>query len=155
MKTNSRLTIAVHALVVIYMMQDRFKLTGDVIAKSEQVNPVIVRGVLSSLKKAGLVEIPSGKGGARAARPAEDVTLYDVYAAVNDEEDRQLFGFHSCEKSRCPIACNMHNVLDRHLSAAEDAVRNSLSGVTMQEVLDDMQGSCGVDAQTVLSVLGT
>ncbi|MBR0085221.1 MAG: Rrf2 family transcriptional regulator [Lachnospiraceae bacterium] len=153
MKTNSRLSIAVQAMILIYMAQDDMKVTGDSIAKSEMVNPVIVRGVISSLKKAGIISVAAGKGGAHALKEPSDVTLWDIYAAVNTEEDRQLFGFHGCSKSRCPVAKNMHKVLDRRLLNAEKAVQNSFSGVTMADVMQDMQVGCGVTKEVLLKAL--
>ena len=153
MKTNSRLSMAVHAMIAIYLAQDDMKVTGDSIAKSEQVNPVIIRGILSSLKKAGILEIAPGKGGARTLKAPSEVTLWDIYKAVNSEEDRQIFGFHDCGRSRCPVARNMHNVLDRHLTNAEDAVKNSFSGVTMEEVMKDMTEDCGVTKEVLLKAL--
>ena len=117
------------------------------------VNPVIVRGVISSLKKAGIISVAAGKGGAHALKEPSDVTLWDIYAAVNTEEDRQLFGFHDCSKSRCPVAKNMHKVLDRRLLNAEKAVQNSFSGVTMADVMQDMQVGCGVTKEVLLKAL--
>ena len=150
MKSNSRLSIAVHALILIYLTQEDVKVTGDAIAMSEQVNPVIIRGVLSRLKKAGILDIPPGKGGAHTRRAPEEVSLYDLYFAVNDKENTDLFSFHDCSRSRCPVAQNIHNVLDKHLADAQDAVRRSLSQVTMRDILDDMENNCGVGTERML-----
>ncbi|NPC84472.1 Rrf2 family transcriptional regulator, partial [Pyxidicoccus fallax] len=66
-------------------------LTSESMARSIQTNPVVVRRLLRDLARAGLVETKRGVGGGVSlARSAEDITLRDVYEAV--EEDAELLG---------------------------------------------------------------
>ena len=81
MQISSRFTVAVHTLLVIHTFKDQ-KTTSDFIAASVQVNPVIIRRTLLSLKAAGMVEVRAGSGGANIVRDLSDITLYDVYRAV-------------------------------------------------------------------------
>lgn len=65
MKITSRFTVAVHTLLVIYKFGNEYKITSEFIAASVNVNPVVIRRALQSLKAAGLVEVKAGSGGAR------------------------------------------------------------------------------------------
>ena len=97
MKITSRFTVAVHTLLVIYKFKGTHKTTSEFIAASVNVNPVVIRRTLLSLKAAGMVEVKAGSGGARIVRDLRDITLYDVYRAM-DSVDGDLFHFH--EKSQ-------------------------------------------------------
>ena len=57
MKIASRFTVAVHTLLVIHTFGKEQKTTSDFIAASVQVNPVIIRRTLLSLKAAGMIVV--------------------------------------------------------------------------------------------------
>lgn len=94
MQITSRFTIAIHALAFIQMFQDQQRVTSNVLAASIQANPVIIRTVLSKLKEAGIIDARQGSGGYRLARPLEEISLYDIYQAVESVHERGLFHFH-------------------------------------------------------------
>lgn len=52
MQISSRFTIAMHILTYIATADQKERVTSEVLAKSIQVNPVIIRNILSQLKKA-------------------------------------------------------------------------------------------------------
>ena len=83
MKITSRFTVAVHTLLVIHLFGRSAKVTSDFIADSVQVNPVVIRRALVSLKRAGFIEVKAGSGGASLVKDLADITLYDVYKAVD------------------------------------------------------------------------
>ena len=105
MKISSRFTVAVHALLAIYAFEGKRKLTSEFIAGSIGVNPVVVRRTLMSLKAAGLCEVRAGTGGAIALKPASEVTLFDVYRAV-DCTQGSIFNFHPAPNPNCPVGKN-------------------------------------------------
>ncbi len=135
MKITSRFTVAVHAMLAILALGGECKMTSDFIASSVNVNPVVIRRTLLRLKAAGLVEVRAGSGGARLAREAGEITLYDVYRAV-DSVEGSLFNFHDQPNPQCPVGRNIHAVLDGHLLAAQAAMEDELKSVT----LADLQG---------------
>ena len=133
MKITSRFTVAVHTLLAIYTFQGEHKLTSDFIASSTGVNPVIVRRTLQSLKAAGLVDVKAGTGGAVPVKKATEVTLYDIYSAV-DCVDGNLFNFHDSPNPDCPVGRSIHRVLDPRLQKAQEAMENELKSVTLAEL---------------------
>ncbi|MFJ5963261.1 Rrf2 family transcriptional regulator [Bacillus sp. NPDC093026] len=62
------------------------------------------------LKRAGLLEIRGRVGGAYFMRPAEDITLLDVYQAVDVIENDQLLHFHNRV-----IVCSIGQVMNTRI----------------------------------------
>lgn len=133
MKITSRFTVAVHTLLAIYAFEGERKLTSEFIASSVNVNPVVIRRTLQSLKAAGLVDVRAGTGGAVSVKKASEITLFDIYAAV-DCVDGNLFNFHENPNPDCPVGRNIHKLLDPRLADAQAAMENELRKVTLEEL---------------------
>lgn len=134
MKISSRFAVAVHALLAIYALGDKYKMTSDFIASSVNVNPVIIRRTLLSLKAAGIISVKSGSGGAVPLKNAADVSLYDIYTAVDCLEG-SLFNFHENPNPECPVGKNIHSVLDSHLESAQRALENELKKTSFEDLM--------------------
>lgn len=136
MQFSSRLPIAVHILLAIVEFGGREKTTSAFLAGSVNVNSVIIRNTLGQLKAAGLVTVKAGEGGASLAKEPKDMTLLDVFAAVEKEE--ALFHFHENPNPECPVGKNVHAVLDHKLFAVQEAMREKMKSLTLQDLIDDM-----------------
>ena len=79
MQISSRFTIAVHMLTCMETFKEEYKITSDFLAASINVNPVIIRRILSQLKDAGLIEVKRGTGGAAVIKPLEKITFLAIY----------------------------------------------------------------------------
>jgi Rrf2 family protein len=138
MAANSRLTIAVHALAWLALAQRRGRqqLTSDQVAASVNTNPVIIRRSLGELRRAGLVSVRRGAGpGWTLARQPEDITLLDVYEAV---EPRPLFALHHAEPNLdCPVGRGIRPALHGVYAGAEQALRAELGGTSIADVLHE------------------
>lgn len=137
MKITSRFTVAVHTLVAIHTLGKSNKMTSEFIASSVNVNPVVIRRTLLSLKAAGLVSVRAGSGGASLCKDVKDITLYDVYKAMDCIEDG-LFHFHENPNPECPVGRNIHAALDGYLFNAQSAMESELKSVTLADVIDHM-----------------
>ena len=133
MKITSRFTVAVHTLLAIYFFGKDYKTTSEFLASSVNVNPVIIRRTLQSLKAAGFIEVKTGSGGAEIIKDIVDITLYDIYKAVDCVEGG-LFNFHENPNPECPVGKNIHIILDEHLLSAQTAMENSLKAVTLADL---------------------
>ncbi|RPK06840.1 hypothetical protein BSBH6_00463 [Bacillus subtilis] len=56
-------------------------------ADSVNTNPVIIRQISRLLKKAGLLEVKRGSGGAYLLKSADAISLYDIYKATEVVEE--------------------------------------------------------------------
>ncbi len=141
MAANSRLTIAVHALawMALAQRQGRASLTSDQVAASVNTNAVIIRRSLGDLRRAGLVDVRHGAGaGWRLARPPEQITVLDVYEAV---EQTPLFGLHHTEPNlACPVGKGIRPALGHLYGGVEQAVRRELAATSLADVLRQTLG---------------
>ena len=136
MQFSSRLPIAVHILLAIVEFEGKEKTTSTFLAGSVNVNPVIIRNTLGQLNAAGLVAVKAGEGGASLAKEPEDITLVDIFDAVEKEE--ALFHFHENPNPKCPVGKNVHAVLDNKLFAIREAMREKMKSITLQDLINDM-----------------
>ena len=84
MKRNSRLSLALHTLSHMAVNPDRVRTSSDIAAHAG-TNPVVVRRVLGKLREAGLLTSEKGHaGGWRLARQAQEISLADVYLALDE-----------------------------------------------------------------------
>ena len=139
MQISSRFTIAIHVLVCIETFKKDHKITSDFLASSVNVNPVVIRRLLQQLKKAGLVNVKRGSGGADIEKPLDEITLLDVYEAVGCVENGELFHFHENPEQRCPVGRNIHALLDRRLEAIQKAMEQEMRSVSIQDIMDDAE----------------
>ncbi|MDD3797523.1 MAG: Rrf2 family transcriptional regulator [Lachnospiraceae bacterium] len=136
MQISSRFTIAIHVLACIETFKTD-KVTSDFLAGSVNVNPVVIRRLLQQLKGAGFVNVTRGIGGAQIAKPLKDITLLDIYHAVECVDEGELFHFHENPNPECPVGRNIHNILDRRLDQIQNAMEKEMAGITMQDIMDD------------------
>lgn len=139
MQISSRFTIAVHVLLCIEVFKDDYKITSDFLASSVNVNPVVIRRLLQQLKKAGLVHVKRGSGGADIEKPLDQITLLDVYNAVECVEEGRLFHFHESPNPRCPVGKNIHALLDGRLEEIQEAMEREMRSMSIQDIMDDAE----------------
>ncbi|RSN64072.1 RrF2 family transcriptional regulator [Actinomadura sp. WAC 06369] len=140
MKVSSRTAVAIHALTFLARWEDDGLQSSNKIAESLESNPVLVRRILGSLRAKGMVDSVEGSGGGwRLARPAEDISLHDAYAAV--ESDEALLPVHAHPPSRnCMVGRHMQALLEEEFAAAQRALEERLSRTSVAEMLDRVIG---------------
>lgn len=130
---SARVAVATHLLAYLTWRRDR-PVPSSELASSVNTNPVVVRRLIGALRDAGLVRVRHGtEGGAELARPAESISLYDVYRAVQPGED--LFALHPhgpC--GTCPVGRGIVDVLEPVFDRAETALEQVLAGVSVRDV---------------------
>lgn len=136
MQISSRFTIAIHVISCIETFKEE-KVTSEFLAGSVNVNPVVIRRLLQQLKSAGIVNVTRGSGGAQIAKPLKDITLLDIYHAVECVDEGELFHFHENPNPKCPVGKNIHNVLDQRLEQIQSAMETEMAHITMQDIMND------------------
>ena len=133
---NTRFAVAVHILTFL-QTQGGEPATSELIASSVCTNASLIRRLLSQLARAGLTTSQMGTGGgALLARPADAITLLDVYRAV--DEDGGVIPMHPSPNPKCPVGRNIQAVLSTRIDAAERALRDELAGTTIAELAGDV-----------------
>ncbi|MCR8643489.1 Rrf2 family transcriptional regulator [Paenibacillus sp. N1-5-1-14] len=136
MKISSRFTVGVHILSLL-ATQGSIVSTSEWIAGSVNTNPVVIRRITSLLKKAGFVQVRAGAGGAYLVKSLSEITLLDVYRAVEVVEEGELFQFHESPNPSCPIGANIQSVLEIILHRAQAVMEGVLAVITMEDIVND------------------
>lgn len=137
MRTSTQFPLAVHVLLMLAAFPDK-KVTSEAAAVSAGVNPVVVRGLFGKLTKAGIIETKSGRGRNALAKAPGDVTLWDVYEAVEGGDASEPFKMHGNTSDTCPVGTNIHELLGPHLEDAAAAMRRELSAVTLEDLKGEL-----------------
>lgn len=137
MQISSRFTIAVHIFACLETFQGKIKITSDFLAGSVNTNPVIIRKILLQLRNAGLLNVARGTGGITLAKSPEQITLLDIYNAVESVENGTLFHFHEAPNSLCPVGRNIHKILDEKLERVQSAMEKELQSISLAEIQKD------------------
>lgn len=135
MKISRRFTVAVHILSLI-KIENNAVLTSSYIAGSVNTNPVVIRRLMGKLKDAGFIEVARGNSGAKLLKPLSEITLYDVYRAVEVVEEGQLFQIHDDTNIDCIVGANIQLVLEAILEHAQEAMEAVLKNVTIENIVD-------------------
>ena len=147
MQISSRFTIALHIFAAMDVFGKDYKITSDFLAGSIQVNSVIIRNILSQLRNAGLIKVSRGTGGAELAKAPEEITFYDIYAAVESVEDGKLFRFHKNPNPECPVGRNIHLLLDDMLDDIQDAMEKEMKRYTVADLNGGIEDLIGAEAE--------
>lgn len=139
MQISMKCSIAVHCLIFIHEAKGIAKVTSSLLAQSTGCNPVIIRNILSALKKAGLITIPRGTGGAELCLDPSQITLYQIYTALEPDGMSSIIGVHPCQDRPCPVAQNIGKVLQAPYHRIEDAIRQTMEEVTLESMIEQFQ----------------
>ncbi len=129
----TRFSVAAHILLLL-ASESSDRATSLRIAQSVNTNPVVVRRITGQLARAGLVRVKRGPGGARLRRPADRITLRDIWRAVNPAPARPLLSLHPDPDPDCIVGSQVHRVLTPAFVAAENAMEQALGMVTLDEL---------------------
>ncbi len=136
MAANSRFAMATHIMTALAVKE--CKTTSGYLASSINTNPVVVRRILSELQKAGLISTEAGRhGGSQLARRPSSITLYDVYAAV---DEGSLFAYNPNDPNKtCSLSCKMKSVLAPVFQAANSALADKLKKIKLSDFVEEIE----------------
>ncbi len=137
MSISSRFAVGIHILALIAINEGGVS-TSEFIAGSVNTNPAVIRKITGMLKNAGLVNVRPGIAGAELAKALSDITLLDVYKAVNVVQDKELFTIHDKPNPDCPVGRNIQDAIEPLFSAAQLALEKALGNVTIEDVVKDI-----------------
>lgn len=101
---------------------------------------------MGALKRAGLITVARGTGGAELARTPKEITLLDIYQAVESTNLDDVIGIHE-RNHTCPVARNIHDVLKDAYAPVAKAMSDSMREVTLANMLADYRNRIGVKAR--------
>lgn len=138
MQFSHRLALAVHLLACVAENAGKEKTTSNFLAERLDVNPVAVRQVLGRLKEAGLVAVESGVGGTSLLRKPKDISLWDVFRAV-ENADQPLFALHGSAENAGAEGRLARDVIASRLKDVQKDFERGLKDITLKNVIKDMR----------------
>jgi Rrf2 family protein len=132
MATSTRFAVGVHLLTALAVNPGKVLRSEDV-ADSANTNPVVVRRLFSLMTAHGLIHARLGPGGGfELARPASEITLRDVFAAL---ESGEVFAERrSPPSASCPVGAHILAVLREATAPAVEALEDELSRATIADI---------------------
>jgi Rrf2 family protein len=139
MKRDSRLSLALHILGHMGAQPDEV-VQSETLAAFHATHPVVVRRTLGLLREAGIVASTRGHaGGWRLVKAPATISVADVYRALGENLDPAP-GAGPDNPPSCAIERALHGAWDQAIAAAETALLDRLSKVSIA----DLSGSFSV-----------
>lgn len=127
---TKRADYAIRAMLALGRATDGERLSVRRVADDQRIPNRFLPLIMRDLVRAGLVEGTTGRaGGYRLARGADDVTLLDIVEAVEGDSRSRTCILRGGPCSTSTV-CDIHAVF----VAAQDALRDRLSGVTVADL---------------------
>ena len=93
--------------------------------------------ILQSLNRAGLIETREGsRGGIRLAKPAENITLLDIFNAI--ESERPLFRLDLQVHVTGLKPTRAQEKICTHLQSAEEVMKTQLAQKTIEDLVQNL-----------------
>jgi len=129
MATNLRFSTGIEALVLMATEPEKFH-TSQALAEALATNAVVVRRLLSALSHAGLVTSAKGpSGGSRLARSPKQITLRDIYRAL-DSGDLLHRGKHESAETK-----DLKKAIQGAFRKAEKCLEEELDSTTLNQLI--------------------
>ena len=134
---NTKFATVVHILTILANNPSEY-LSSEWIAKSININPVIVRRELSMLRQQGWVMSRKGKeGGSKLNKSSDKISLADIYIRVKNSE---VLGKKNLRTNpQCPIGKDINNKLDDLFIETDALVIASLKQKTLEGFVEQFQ----------------
>lgn len=134
MRQDSRLSRLLH--VLLHMAEADGPITSNAIAAMLDSNPALVRRIMAGLREAGYVRSEKGHGGGWSlARPLSDITLLDVYAAL-DRPGIFAFGLANPTPA-CLVEQAVNSAMSDALDEAQQALLTRFADIRLSDIDSD------------------
>lgn len=133
MRHSLRLSRAVHILA--YIAEDMTgDLSSDAIATSIRTNPGVVRQLMMSLRKSGLLSSTQGRAAPHLTVAPEQITLAMIYRAV--EGDKPLLHLAQEINEDCGLGVSLQMALRDYYEDIQNRVVSYMDSITLADVVD-------------------
>ena len=141
MAYSTKLSDALHLLVFIATEQGA-DLSSAAIAKSLAANPSSVRQLMGRLRRAGIITSVIGHARPELARAAKDISMLDVYRAVEDEKPLLHLDTHT--NPACGVGVNAQRVIGEYFADVQQAAEDAMAGVSLAQIIECYRARCAL-----------
>lgn len=132
MTYSTRLSDAVHVLVLIRVNEGQ-GITSARIAESLGTNPVSVRKIMSDLRAAGLIVSARGSPKTSLSRDPSDISLLDVYRAVEGDKPLLHLGTHT--NPECGDGVRIQLSLKDFYGRIQRVAESEMGGISLEDII--------------------
>ncbi len=130
---NEQFTSALYILMALGYSPER-QMSSKEMAMGLQTNPVVVRRLMGLLSQAGLIQSQKGRsGGIRLARRPDQISLADIYKAV--ELPEMIRSYQKPALKACAVSCSMKKIVGNVSEGLEKDIRKSLSQTKLSDLI--------------------
>ena len=134
---DNKFSSAIHTLILI--SESDQPLTSEDIAKSVGTNASYIRKITGLLKKRDIIDSHRGVSGFSLKVKSEDLTLLQIYQAVNETERPCLFDLHQNPNDECVVGRHIKPVLTGMFAEMEDAFAGALAQKTLADCISGIR----------------
>lgn len=135
---DNRFSSAIHTLILV--SESDKPLASEDIARSVGTNASYIRKIIGLLKRRGIIESRRGVGGYSLIPKSDELTLMQIYQAVNETERPGLFDLHRNPNDQCVVGRHIKPVLSGMFAEIEDSFYLVLSKKTLADCIGEIRG---------------
>lgn len=135
MKYSHKLSDAIHILAYVEICQDD-DLSSQAIAGSIESNPSLVRRLMSLLAKSKLLTTKKGTIAPKLAKPAEEITMLDVFQALDAEQ--HLLHVDKKTNLQCVIGGNIQSILEEAYEKVQRAAEEEMATISLATIITEI-----------------
>ena len=133
MKYSRKLSDTIHTLAFV-CLGEKEHLTSARIAESVKTNPAYIRQLMAALKNAGLISNTQGQANACLTKPADEITMLDVYRAV--EGEKPLLHLDIDINPECGVGIHVQLAIGDFYEEIQEAAEQKMREITLQDIID-------------------
>lgn len=133
MKYSTKLSDTLHILVFLSLVTDQ-RLTSTRIAESVKTNPAYIRQLMSALKAAGIISNTQGQANASLLRSPDEITMLDVYHAV--EGNKPLLHLDVDTNPKCGVGINIQLAIADFYRDVQQVAEQKMNEITLQDIIE-------------------
>ncbi|MEE0751355.1 Rrf2 family transcriptional regulator [Frisingicoccus sp.] len=132
MKYSNKLSDAVHVLVLI-ALNPLDSLSSNAMAVSIHTNAGFIRQLMGALKKGGLIDSVHGHAKPTLTRETADISLLDVYKAV--EGEKPLLHLDTHTNPECGVGVNIQYSLQDYYDEIQRIAEKKMSEISLEDII--------------------
>lgn len=132
---STKYSVSVHILSMIALKKEK-TITSEYIACSVNTNPALVRRLMSTLKRAGLIKSQTKIGVIGLTKSPDEISLLEIFRAV--EKEQRLFAIHTDTNDACPVGAKIGNVLEYINTQVQSEFEQKLDSILLSDILEGL-----------------
>ncbi len=133
MSVDQSFAVAMHTMSVIAFSEPD-PVSAAFVASQINVHPVVIRRAMGKLVNGGIAtSLPGSQGGYKLAKPAEQVSLWDVYSSIHKHNN--FAANNAMPTANCEEGRQIASVLTDIYADADRALESELRKTTLADVL--------------------